>query len=291
MKRIYTLLSICMLMSIFTTELKGQSSNNEAYKSIFKSGLNSQIIKGEAFIGLNLSQVDGDKAYGYKRLGLHGGLGVIVPLYQKRDFSIDVALEVAFNQRGSRQRQQYLEDENGHTGEYNLYMNYFEVPLIFYFSDKQIASLGIGASYGRLVGLKEYEHGKLTDVNLNYTGEDKYNINDFCVIADAKVRLYERLKLGVRFQYSMSKIRTRDFYKVNGEFDCTRDQFNNVVTARLIYVFNEDKSQYVYDDYQFKGDNPRIHQKAIDKKLKKLRKKEAREEKRMDRKAKKAGKN
>lgn len=266
MKRIYTLFALCIIMSIFTTESR------------------AQIVQGECFLGLNLSQIDGDKAYGYKRLGFHGGVGAIVPIYQKKDFSIDAALEVAFNQRGSHQRQQYLEDENGNTGEYDIYMNYLEVPLVFYFSDKRIYSLGIGASYGRLVGLKEYEHGRPTDVNLTYNGEDKYNLNDFCVVADAKIRLYERLKLGVRFQYSMAKIRTRDFYKINGEFDCTRDQFNNVVTARLIYVFNEDKSQYVYDEYQFKGDNPRIHQKSIDRKLKKLRKKEAREERRANKK-------
>jgi hypothetical protein len=70
----------------------------------------------------------------------------------------------------------------------------------------------------------------------------------------------------------MAKIRTRDFYLINGDYDCRRDQYNNVITARLIYVFNEDRSQYIYDEYQFTGDNPKIHQKAIDKKLKKLRK-------------------
>lgn len=257
MKRFYTILIICAIISF--------CKNTEA-----------QIVKGEAFLGLNLSQIDGDKAYGYNRLGLHGGLGAIVPVYQKGNFSIDAALEVAFNQRGSHQRQQYKDNGDGITGEYDIYMNYLEVPLLFYFSDKQIASLGIGASYGRLVGLKEYEHGKETNVNLSYTGKDKYNLNDFCILADAKVRLYQRLKLGVRFQYSMVKIRTRDFYLVNGDYDCQRDQFNNNITVRLIYVFNEDRSQYTYDDYEFKGDNPRIHQKSIDKKLKKLRKQEER---------------
>ena len=78
----------------------------------------------------------------------------------------------------------------------------------------------------------------------------------------------------------MAKIRTRDFYLINGEFDCTRNQYNNSITARLIYVFNEDRDKYVYDDYEFRGDNPRIHQKAIDKKIRKLKRKQAREEKR-----------
>lgn len=247
---------MCVFLSIISTEVK------------------AQIIKGETFLGLNLSQIDGDQAYGYRRFGLHAGVGAIVPVYQKNNFNFDIALEIAFNQRGSHQRAQYNETDKGETGAYDVYMNYLEVPLLFYFSDKQLASLGIGASYGRLVGLREYEHGKRTDVDLNYTGEDKYNLNDFCVLADVKVRIYERLKFGVRFQYSMSKIRTRQFKLINGENGDLREQYNNCITARLIYIFNEDKTQYVDDTYEFKGDNPRIHQKAIDKKIKKLKKKQ-----------------
>ena len=50
------------------------------------------------------------------------------------------------------------------------------------------------------------------------------------------------------------------------------------ITARLIYVFNEDRSQYIYDEYHFTGDNPKIHQKMIDKRLKKLKKQQEKEE-------------
>ena len=257
MKRIFTILTMCIFLLTISTDVK------------------AQLIKGEAFLGLNLTQIDGDKAYGYNHFGVHGGIGGIVPIYKKGNFDIDFSLEVVFNQRGSHQRQQYKEDENGITGEYDIYMNYLEVPVLFYFSDKTIASLGVGASYGRLVGLKEYEHGKQTNVDLNYTGADKYNLNDFCVLADAKVRLWERLKLGVRFQYSMFKIRTRDYYLINGDFDCTHDQYNNVITARLIYIFNEDRSEYIYDEYEFHGDNQRIHQKAVNKQLYKLKKQQA----------------
>ena len=249
------------------------------FLSLITTDVKAQLVKGEAFLGLNMSQIDGDKAYGYKRLGLHAGLGGLVPVYQKGNFDIDFSMEIVFNQRGSHQRQQFKEDENGITGEYDVYMNYLEVPILFYFSDRQIYSLGIGASYGRMIGLKEYEHGKKTNVDLLYKGADKYNLNDFCIIAEAKVRLYERLKLAVRYQYSMAKIRTRDFYLVNGDFDCTREQYNNTITARFIYVFNEDRSEYIYDEYEFHGDNPRVHQKAIDKQLKKLRKQKAKAEK------------
>lgn len=256
MRKIFTLLILALLLSITATDIE------------------AQIVKGEGFLGLNLSQVDGDEAFGYKKLGLHAGLGALVPIYQKNNFDIDFSLEVAFSQKGAHQRQIYSGANDGITGEYDLYMNYLEVPMLIYFTDKQITSFGIGASYGRLVGLKEYEHGELTNVNLSYTGVDKYDLDDFCILADLKFRIQERLKFGVRFQYSMDKIRTRPFYLANGEPDCPRDQYNNTITARLIYVFNEDRSQYIYDEYEFQGDNPRIHQKTLDKKLKKLRKQE-----------------
>lgn len=272
MKKIYTILAICAILSLFATETK------------------AQIVKGEAFMGLNLSQIDGDKAYGYRHFGFHGGLGAIVPIYQKDYFNIDFAIEVALNQRGAHQGRIYADTlSNGDiiTGEYDVYMNYLEVPMMIYFSDMQISSFGIGVSYGRLIGLREYEHGKLTSVDLNYKGDDRYKLDDWCILADLKFRLHERLKLGFRYQYSLTPIRTRSFDLVNGQPDMewqNVDQYNNVITARLIYVFNEDRSQYIYDEYHFTGDNPKIHQKMIDKRLKKLRKEQEKKEKKAGRK-------
>ncbi len=265
MKRIFTILIVCVL-SLLTSEAK------------------AQVIKGETFIGLNLTQVDGDKAYGYRHPGFHGGLGAMIPVYKKDNFNIDIALEVVFNHKGAHQGRIYSDTlSNGDviTGEYDLHMNYLEVPLMVYFSDKQIASFGIGASYGRLVGLREYEHGRLTDIDLNYTGKDGYKHDDWSILADLKFRIYERLKLGFRYQYSIAKIRTRSFDLVNGQPDPEWQdvaQYNNVITARLIYIFNEDRSDYIYDEYEFKGDNPRIHQKAIDKEMQRLLKQRAKAE-------------
>ena len=110
----------------------------------------AQLVKGEGFIGLNLSQIDGDQVYGYKNIGIHGGIGAMVPVYQKNNFNIDIALEVVFNNRGSHQRATYSDTINGqiYNGAYDVSMNYLEVPLMVYFTDKQITSFGIGASYG-----------------------------------------------------------------------------------------------------------------------------------------------
>ena len=85
MKKIFTLLLIVLSFTV-STDIK------------------AQVVKGEGFIGLNLSQVDGDEAYGYKHFGFHAGLGALVPIYQKNSFNIDFSLEIAFNQKGAHQR-------------------------------------------------------------------------------------------------------------------------------------------------------------------------------------------
>ncbi len=236
---------------------------------------NAQIIKGEAFLGGNLSQIDGDETAGFNKLGFYGGLGAIVPIYKKNNFTLEGCIEVVFNQKGSHQRQQYVDNGDGKTGAYDLYMNYAEVPVMIYFTDKQVTSFGLGFSYGRLVGLREYEHGVKTNVTVT-SGE--YNTNDYSILAEVKLRLYERLKLGVRYQYSLAKIRTRDFTYLDDSYTWTRDQYNNLFTVRLIWVFNENRDEFFREEYRFDGD-PKFHRKAIERDLKKLKKKEARKEK------------
>lgn len=58
--------------------------------------LDAQIIKGFATVGFNLSQVDGDEAYGYRKIGGNGGLGVMIPFWE----NFDVAIETSLTQKG-----------------------------------------------------------------------------------------------------------------------------------------------------------------------------------------------
>ncbi|MFA4863775.1 MAG: hypothetical protein WC605_08400, partial [Bacteroidales bacterium] len=44
------------------------------------SPLSAQRFKGAVMGGMNLSQVDGDEVYGYKRVGGHFGLAAILPI-------------------------------------------------------------------------------------------------------------------------------------------------------------------------------------------------------------------
>ena len=293
MKKIYTILIMCAF-------LFAASKDTEA-----------QIVKGEVFFGGNLSQVDADGTIGYKRFGLNGGVGAIVPIYRRGNLDIEFALEVALNQKGSHDAEvEFLFDSNGdgitdnyRYGKYDLRMNYLEVPMLIYFSDRQIYSIGIGASYGRMVGLKEYEGGERTDITLE-TGYENggYKLDDYSLLLEGKIRLHERWKIGIRYQHSLFDIRKRYDLKtvmenlglINtnlepiltpSEIDQLNAnqrpyQRNKCLSIRLIYVFNEERSSYIYDEYQFQGDNPKIHQKTIDKQLKKLKKQQEREARR-----------
>jgi hypothetical protein len=202
--------------------------------SLFLANIgNAQIIKGEVMAGLNMTQVDGDMVYGFKKPGLNLGAGAMIPF--KKNF--DVSLEINYSQKGAKQKAQYLSDSLN--GAYELYLNYLEVPVLVHYTDKELISIGTGISWGRLVGAKELEHGRQTTTTAQ---NGVYNPNDICVLLDLRLKVYEALKFNFRYSYSMARLRTREFTSLNG-IVTNRGQFNNVLTFRLLYMFNETRSK------------------------------------------------
>lgn len=267
-----------ILFIVLFTIFSGISNNTKA-----------QLFLGEAFVGLNICQVDGDQMMGFFKKGINVGVGVITPVYQKRNFSMELSLEVLFNQKGALQGRKYHDgatviwfgEETEVTGEYNMSLNYGEVPLILYLTDKKFASVGVGVSYARLMSIKEYAHGKESPITL-YSGE--YTRDEFNIIADVKIRVWKRLKLGARYSYSINPIGTRSWPNIEGEILGPFDQRNNLFTFRLTYVFNENLDELKREEYHYQGDNPRYINKANERALKKAQKKEAREERKASKK-------
>ena len=260
----------------------------------FPALLHAQIIKGEVFLGGNTSQVYGDECYGYRKFGVHAGAGALIPITNW----LDVGLEVVFNQRGAYKGDSINEHLGLYTGRYNLSLNYAEVPLMIYLTDKDRYSIGLGVSFGRIVGLKEYVNGVPTNIGLgdgklhwrenganfpdisNVTNIEQllnliyeagyppttpieelvpqavvnsntYNGNDFSLCADVRVRVWESLHAELRYQRSLVPIRTRLFYTDQTEEHLkTNDirvaplqqQYNNTLTLRVVYMFNERRS-------------------------------------------------
>lgn len=196
------------------------------------SQVQAQKIKGALIGGFNLSQVDGDEIYGYNKPGLNLGASAIFPFNNYLQLSI----ENIYNQKGSYQGPQYSLDSL--TGEYRLKLDYLEVPVLLHYNDKDKLIFGLGVSWGRIVNMKEWEHGRrIESTNLN---SGTYNPDDWNILVDFRFRTYKRFWANFRYAYSIAKIRTREFVYLppasGSEF---RDQYNNLLTFRVIYIFNE----------------------------------------------------
>jgi len=205
----------------------------------------SQHILGAVSAGINLSQVDGDEVYGYKKIGFNGGPSVIIPFGKDKKWS--VTLELLFSQLGSRQKSVYPVSNTidsaraGFYDGYRLSLNYVQIPVIVHFTDKRFLAGGLGFQYGQLVGVTEYE-----DYNDNRgfarsttTLQGPYTRADIQALADVRIRIYRGFWFNVRYSYSILPIRTREF--VNPFFGNTwlRKQYNNVISLRLVYIFND----------------------------------------------------
>lgn len=195
----------------------------------------AQVIKGMLIGGVNFSQVDGDEVYGFHRQGVNAGVGAIVPFTPKWSLT----LETLFAQKGAYQGPQYNVVRDGEilTGEYDLRMNYVEVPVLIHYTDKEVISAGAGLSYGRLVGITEKEHGRLVTGTTVNSGT--YATDNLEIIGDLKLPLYQNFKVNLRYSYSLVSLRTRDFYNLNGVYVKTRQQFHNLFSIRLLWIFNE----------------------------------------------------
>ena len=250
--------------------------------------LHAQIVKGEVFFGGNACQVDGDECYGYRKFGVHAGAGALIPILKVSNFSMDVGLEVLFNQKGAYKSDSIRLHQGAYVGRYNLKLTYAEIPLMLYLTDKDRYSLGVGVSYGSIVYLDEKHNGESTGIALGdgklhwkeneenlpdisrvrdidelagivyssgfpdtiqiasvVANSNSYRANDFNICADLRVRIWEGLHAELRYQYSLRPLRTRMFYRdVNENLDNRlRLQYNNSITLRLVYVFNEHRSK------------------------------------------------
>ena len=236
--------------------------------------LRAQLFKGEVFGGVGFAQVDGDDCYGFKRIKGQAGAGVLL---SPKDW-LDISMEIVYNPKGAYKRDSisYSSDK---AGRYDLKLNYMEIPVMVYFVDKYRYSVGIGASYGRLIGFSEKEYGAETESHIGdgklrwkegYSGKDlgyirsfedlddpdfydsdgklliensnSYRKHDFSLCADLRVRIWRGLHAQLRYQYSLVPIRTRLLYQdAAGNIPSkVRLQYNNQISLRVTYIFGED---------------------------------------------------
>ena len=214
---------------------------------LVSTSLSAQLFYGSIIAGGNVTQVDGDEIWGYRKIGVNAGASLMMPLNKKQSWF--ATIELLYTQKGAYKRNvaDEMKEPTGGTGidtnfkrnmhiKYKLNLDYVEIPVVFHYEDfSSGCAFGFGVSWARLVSVKEIEDGYRMITELN---SGTYTKSDWCALADVKIRLYKGLKLNFRFQYSFIPLRTRTFYKDNGD-TWVRKQCNNVLTLRLIYSFNE----------------------------------------------------
>ncbi len=215
--------------------------------------LQAQRFKGELIAGFNATQVEGDMVAGYKKLGGNLGMGVMLPFQfnRKSDDKVwAVSMEMLFNQKGSHQRNNtgLTYSDSSRTEfffdsvcKYDLRLNYVSIPVMLHYLDMHTGwTFGVGVAYNRLFGVQEVENGYRTTTSLS---SGTYDLQELSVMLDVRFRIYRQLKLNFRYEYSMFPVRTRTFYFRDGMpvDPYVRKQYNNVLTLRMIYVFNEPK--------------------------------------------------
>ena len=212
---------------------------------LFISGhLVAQHFLGAVSAGMNLTQVDGDEVFGYKKAGFTGGPSIIFPFGKNKKWS--VTMELLYSQLGSRQKPQLpasdtIKDSTRIYDGYRLSLNYVQIPVLVHFTDKRIIAGGLGFQYGQLVGVTEYENwdDKRGFVRTSTTLSGPYSQVDLEALADVRVRIWQKFWLNVRYSYSILPIRTREFIGKYYGNTWTRKQYNNVITLRVVYIFND----------------------------------------------------
>lgn len=189
----------------------------------------AQRINGALIAGGNIAQVDGDEVFGYKKAGWNTGAAAMIPVGPNSHIQI----ETLFSQKGAYQK--YSPQAGDTTPYYNLRLNYLEVPVLFTYNDRDIVTAGAGFSWARLSNMTEIEHGK----KIQWVDKrGAYNRDDFQFVADLRFRLVHNLHFNGRYAYSLKPVRIRTYTNIAGS-SWNRRQFNNLLTFRLVWIFNE----------------------------------------------------
>lgn len=168
----------CFTILFVTTTVSGQ----EAVERRFKGGIIG---------GFNLSQIEGDDAAGYNKIGIQAGARVAIVLKEK----MDLGIEMLFSQRGSAAR-----NINQGAFPFKLTLNYIEVPVLFNYMDWQVED----EDYYRLHFHAGFSYGRL----ISFASDDLVIIDDFIRDNDVSwiggATYYINENLGITARYSRS---------------------------------------------------------------------------------------
>jgi len=189
---------------------------------------------GGLIAGANFTQVDGDNYAGYHKIGMNVG-GIV---YTRFDEHLAASIEILYSQKGSRAHKEQQTNTGNIITQYDVNLNYAEVPLQLCYFDRRKSHFGAGISIARLVSVKE--DGSLVRPPANPINFDDYPFRkmDYSFIVGGSLHLWQGLFLNARFQYSLRPIRKGTIgTELPPEYSGRGEQYNNMWTVRVMYLF------------------------------------------------------
>jgi len=182
------LFSICLLLLLY----KPQSVSAQRFNAGF-------------VLGVNASQIDGDRAAGYNKLGISAGVRATTYLTDKANLSFDIL----YSQRGSQSEFNL----GANFIPFKIKVNYIEVPILFNYKDWLVEedddvsyykiTISGGLAYSRLFQT-EIDDGAPTSSLVPL--QDFFRKNDVSLVIGAAFNITEHIGVMVRWTRSVTPI-------------------------------------------------------------------------------------
>jgi hypothetical protein len=182
----------------------------------------SQYFDGGAVAGLSASQVDGDRYWGFNKLGLLGGA------YIKRMFTytIEGQMELRYIMKGA-----YEAENIDNALYYKLVLHYVDIPLTVHYIYRKnfLFELGVAPEF-IVYNREEDEYGK--------TPEDAPPFHRLTMSAIGGIGyiFWDKITLDIRYNYSVVPIRK---HPSGQTYLLNRGQYNNVLTFAVYYQISK----------------------------------------------------
>lgn len=208
-------------------EKKKASTDNKDDFDFKRDGL----FKGLFNVGINACQVDGDEQAGYRYLGFHGGVGVMIRYHKY----LSTSMEINYSMKGAKER--IIPNNDPASGQrYLLQLDYIDIPIsLLNVHDKKLVMFSLGLTPSVLVRYKETNGAgfNVTD-NPPFGQPKRFDLSGF---AGFGFVIKQQFFLGTKFSYSFIKMRAAyPGTKTNG-------QYNNVLTFRFMYILGAVKKK------------------------------------------------
>lgn len=180
--------------------------------------LQAQSFSGGILAGFSASQYDGDTYSGFHRAGLISGAYVGHTISKKFSWN----MEIKYFQKGSYQR---IEPDYGFP-EYDLRLNYVEVPFLIKYDFKYKIYFEGGLGFGYLAGSREL----INTIEADPNNERPFHKFEISYQFGVYYQLTKRLAVNIRYHYSLLPVRPHASGATHG---FNWGEYNNVISFSL----------------------------------------------------------